>query len=108
MVHKNDPQPDADVQQALQAASQQGTASLESASQPLPEQGLSDTLTHGKSCPLLGLRYALAKCAYSAEQSPWQTLAIMFLSIVCGWVCVYFGATVFGAWILYAIFAEES
>jgi hypothetical protein len=107
MAPKDDPQADADIQQAIQAASQQGTDSPESGSQRLPEQGLSDTLTHGKSCPLLGLRYALTKCAFTAERSPWQTLAIMFLSIVCGWVCVYFGATVLGAWTLYAIFADE-
>ncbi len=107
MVPENDPHADADIQQALQAASRQEGVSAESASPGLPENGLSDTLTHGKQCPLLGLRYALAKCAFSAERAPWQTLAIMFLSIVCGWVCVYFGVTVFAAWILYAIFAND-
>lgn len=107
MALENDPKPDADIQHALETASLQGVSLTESGSQRLPDNGLSDTLTHGKSCPLLGLRYAMAKCAFNAEKSPWQTLAIMFLSIVCGWVCVYFGATVFGAWILYAVFAEE-
>lgn len=98
--------PQDDIHEALETANQL-SENAGSAAVPGQPEALSDTLTQGKNCPLLGLRYALARCGLMAEKYPWQTLAALAITIGCGWLCDYFGLTVLAALILYAVYAED-
>lgn len=104
MVNEHSPEPQEDIQEALAAMNSKPGEGLGDSP---PQTQLSDTLTHSKCCPLLGLRYAFARCGLMAEKYPWQTMAALALTIGCGWLCAYFGFTVLGALILYAIYAQD-
>lgn len=106
MPDENGAQPADDVQKALDTANQLASGAHNHAKSVLPDNA-SDTLTHAGHCPLLGLRYALARCGFMVEKNPWQALAALSIAIGCGWVCWYFGLTVFACLILYAIYAED-
>lgn len=106
MSDENERHPQNDIQEALETANQLTSEANESILNPndhLP----ADTLIHTGTCPLLSIRYGLAKCGVMAEKAPWQTLAALALTIGCGWICAYFGLTVLVCLILYAIFADD-
>ncbi len=96
---------DDDIRQAVSQAHQLGdSAGGDPAGGGDP---VSDTLVQSKCCPLLGLRYGVSKCGLMAEKYPWQTTAGLLLATGCGWVCSYFGLTVLGVMLIYAMCAEE-
>ncbi len=105
MPDPQEPKPEKDIQAALSTASE---LSANTTTGNLPSGGpLSDTLAQSPSCPLLGLRYGLAKCGLMAEKAPWQTLAALALTMGCTWLCGYFGLTVLACLILYAVYADD-
>lgn len=97
---------DKDIQNAMEQASQLSDGG-ENIKHAAMKQELSDTLTATKCCPLLKVRYVMAKCALVAERNPWQTLAALSLAIGCGWLCWYFGATVLACLVLYAAYTDD-
>lgn len=94
-----------DIQQALQQAHTMGGSNANPSAEPsmMP----ADTLVQEKSCPMLGLRYAMAKSGMMAEKYPWQTVMALLVTTGCGWLCGYFGMTVLAALVIYAVYAEE-
>jgi predicted RNA-binding Zn-ribbon protein involved in translation (DUF1610 family) len=95
--------PEDDIQQALHQA--QNPTPMESQH---PEPAAGEVMAHAQgSCPILGMRYAMAKCGFMAEKYPWQTTAALVLTTACGWICAYFGATLLVGLVLFAIFSEE-
>jgi hypothetical protein len=106
MPDENEMRPAEDVQKALDTANQLSSSETRSVNQPTAS-GVSDTLTEGGHCPLLQVRYAMARCGLMAEKNPWQTLAALSIAIGCGWLCSYFGLTVLVCLILYAVYAED-
>jgi hypothetical protein len=94
-----------DIQQALHQAQSMGGDNSNPAADP--NIGPSDTLVQQKSCPMLGLRYAVYKSGLMAEKYPWQTVMALLIATGCGWLCSYFGMTVLAALVVYAVYSEE-
>jgi hypothetical protein len=94
--------PEDDIQQALHQAS--NPAELE----PQPtETVLGEVMTESTRSPWMGLRYAISKCALMAEKYPWQATLALLLCVSCSWVCVYFGASLLAALVLFAVFCND-
>lgn len=106
MPDENEMRPAEDVQKALDTANQLSSAETQGLNQPAGD-GVSGTLTEGQHCPLLKVRYVMARCGLMAEKNPWQTLAALLIAIGCGWLCWYFGLTVLACLILYAVYAQD-
>jgi hypothetical protein len=94
--------PEEDIQQALQQAH---NPSAPEAFNPTLAAG--EVLTESQSCPILGLRYALAKCGIMAEKYPWQTTVVLLVTAGCAWICAYFGATLLVALVLLAVYGDD-
>jgi hypothetical protein len=109
---ENEGMPPEDIQQALASARQPDPLS-NTETPPALSEGLTDALASDKLAggPFRHIwgqgRYAIYKCARMAEKYPWQTAAALLLTVGCGWVCGYFGATVMATLLIYAITAPE-
>lgn len=94
--------PEDDIQQALEQASNPTEAAQEPAGmQP------GEVMAESSRCPLMGLRYAMAKCGMKAEKYPWQTTMALLLCASCAWICSYFGATMLVGLLLFAVFCDD-
>jgi len=94
--------PEDDIQQALQQA-QTPMASESADMETTPGEVMAET----HACPLMGVRYAMAKCSLMAEKYPWQTTVALLMCAGCAWICSYFGATMMVAMVLYAVYGED-
>lgn len=95
--------PEDDIQQALHQAQNPGAAEPE-----MPNPAIGEVMTETKgSCPILAIRYAMAKCGFMAEKYPWQTTAALLLTAGCAWMCSYFGATMLLGLVLYAVYSDN-
>ena len=94
--------PEEDIQQALNQAQNPAQGAPDTHQAPLGE-----VLSETKSCPLLSLRFALAKCGYMAQKYPWQATASLLIVAGCTWVCTYFGLTMLAVLVLLAVYSDE-
>ena len=107
MTPDTDPTSHDDIHAALNQAQQLSSPQTSAdGSEPALGEALTESVS-GSACPLRGLRYSLYKCGMMAEKYPWQTTAAMIATIGCGWVCSYFGLTVFAGLVLFAATADE-
>ena len=95
--------PELDIQHAVQQAQNPDSAEDTDYS----DRKAGEVLTVSEHCPLLGLRYALAKCGLLAEKCPWQTTMAIMLTVAAGWVCTYFGISLLLGLFLWALSLEE-
>ena len=79
------------------------TSGAPGANDPLP----GEVMAHTGSCPVLGVRYTIARCGLMAERYPWQATLALLVTVGATWLCSYFGLTVLGALILYAVYGED-
>jgi len=100
--------PDEDIRQSLEAASQ-GPDLTGGADKLQADEPSSDTLAEASPAnrSWLVCRYTLAKCAMMAEKYPWQSLALLIITVACGGICPYFGWSVLAGSVLYAANADE-
>lgn len=93
--------PEEDIQQALHQAQNPGSGECD---KPMPA---GEVMTEAGSCPILGMRYAMAKCGIMAEKYPWQTTMALLLTTGCAWVCTYFGAAMLVGLVMFAVYNDD-
>ncbi len=91
--------PDSDIDQALHQLNQPPSGDN-------AHHAVGDVAVAHESESRTWLHFALCQCSMMATKCPWQTLGLLMLSVGCGWICSYFGATVFLGMIIYAVNAE--
>ena len=94
-------EPDDDVQRALHSAEHHGNDF--SASTPLQASVVAIPQHPAARFCWMGLN----KCALQAIRYPWQAAGLTLLTVGCCWMCLYFGATVFAALLLTALYSDD-